>query len=79
MKRGEGGLWLSARAAATILILGGPTTLIFGCKFIATTSTSSYPPYHCRLQPRIHLCDYVAQVADADTTCNGIRWERVLG
>ncbi len=36
MQRGQGGLWLSARAAATILLLGGPTTLIFGCK-LATT------------------------------------------
>lgn len=30
-------------------------------------------------QPRIHLCDYIAQVADSDTTCNGIKWERVQG
>lgn len=47
------GLWLSARAAATVLMLGGPTILL-------------------------HLCDYVCQVADADSTCNGISWQRDL-
>ena len=26
---------------------------------------------------RLHLCDYVCQVADADSTCNGILWQRV--
>lgn len=36
------------------------------------------PPSHTiMLTPRIHLADYLAQVADRDMTCNGINWSRV--
>ena len=32
---------------------------------------------HVQPLSRLHCCDYICQVADADGTCNGISWQRV--
>jgi len=83
----DGGLWLSARAAATMLVLGAPPIMNLECNHrhfynkvvlnIYTSTSCKFTLYIAKLQPRIHLCDYIAQIADADTTCNGIKWQRV--
>ena len=95
MQRSDGrpGLWLSARAAATVLVLGGPAVLSPGSITPATVSGIHCVFFLMRsfgknknmmgnstvILPglRLHLCDYICQVGANDTTCNGVQWVRV--
>ncbi len=79
-------MWLSARSAALILLLGGPSTLNLNYKYLKQHWMSNrvlwkiwggyiylLDWYACI---RIHLADYVCQVAVRDGGASGIKWQR---
>ena len=89
----QNGLWLSARAAATLLIMGAPPVLnpvqkhffqtpghLLECKKCAVCWSSCWISYVLfrSWHPRIHLADYICQQAEFDMGASGINWERVL-
>lgn len=66
MKR-QNGMWLSARAAATLLIMGAPTVLIPVQKHVFQTTWSIVADDHIYIYRIIALC--LLLMASQDTSC----------